>query len=167
MLHPRSLTRLSRPLLQALVKIIHECERFGVWPKATGVVVIVLLPKPDGRWRPIGLLPWMPRVWMRARKGVADAWLRQHTRAFVYAGPAKGAEVAAWKQAARAELAKVSNGVDYAQVLLDLARRLTVSPTMCACGRPSATVSRCGYSGCPLPLIGFSAPSASVLYALT
>ena len=34
----------------------------------------------------------------------------------------KGAEVAAWKQAARAELAKLSNGVDYAQVLLDLVK---------------------------------------------
>ena len=42
---------------------------------------------------------------MRARLDVARAWQATHERPSFYAGVAKGAQVAAWKQAARAELA--------------------------------------------------------------
>ena len=58
---------------------------------------------------------------MRARRDVATSWERQHDRPFLYAGPAKGADVAAWKQAARAEHAVKSNLV-YGIVLLDLVK---------------------------------------------
>ena len=58
---------------------------------------------------------------MRARRDVATSWERQHDRPFIYAGPAKCADVAAWKQAARAEHAVKSNLV-YGIVLLDLVK---------------------------------------------
>ena len=45
------------------------------------------------------------RLWMRARLGIAQQRQVGHDHAFFYAGPAKCARVAAWKQAARAELA--------------------------------------------------------------
>ena len=66
-------------------------------------------------------MPLLPRVWMRSRRYIAQQWERANDRPYLYAGAAKGAEVAAWKQAARAELA-VEGGASYAQVLLDLVK---------------------------------------------
>ena len=43
------------------------------------------------------------------------------TRSWIYAGVGKGADIAAWKQAARAELASTAKWkAGYAQALLDL-----------------------------------------------
>ena len=93
---PRALDRLSDEQIQIPIDLIAMCERSGRWPSAIDLVVIVLLPKPDGGWPPIGLLPFLPRIWMRV------------TRPYLYAGAAKGATVAAWKQAARGERARAA-----------------------------------------------------------
>ena len=58
---------------------------------------------------------------MRARRDIAKQWERETDRDYLYAGSGKGSTVAAWKQAARAELA-AANGSRYAQVLLDLVK---------------------------------------------
>ncbi|HUU60977.1 MAG TPA: reverse transcriptase domain-containing protein, partial [Acidimicrobiia bacterium] len=120
-LHPRALLRCSDDLISLLIQIMLLCEASGEWPAAVALVVIVLLPKPDGGFRPIGLLPLLPRLWMRARREVATEWERVNKRPYLYAGEAMGAHVAVWKQAARAELAAVV-GTDYALVLLDLVK---------------------------------------------
>eukprot|EP00973_Karenia_brevis_P027521 3796324-Karenia_brevis.AAC.1 len=83
--------------------------------------MVILLPKPDGGRRPIGLFPTLIRVWMRMRLVVAQQWQVEHNRNFLYAGPSCGADVAAWKQAAFAEIAKSAN-MQYAAVLLDLVK---------------------------------------------
>ena len=98
-----------------------KCEREGKWPAAVGVVVVVLLPKPDGGFRPIGLLPKDPRIWMRIRRPAAKRWECECDRDYLYAGSGRGSTVAAWKQAARGELA-AATGRKYAQVLLDLVK---------------------------------------------
>ncbi len=121
-LHPRALLRLPDVLLAALLRILSACECQGEWPRAVAFVVIALLPKPDGGRRPIGLFPWMPRIWMRLRREVAREWERIHDRSYLYAGVGKGADVAAWKQAARAELAHTLPGIEYGQALLDLVK---------------------------------------------
>ncbi len=121
-LHPRALLRLPDSLLSAMLRLLMACERIGKWPRAVALVVIALLPKPDGGRRPIGLFPLLPRIWMRLRRDVARHWERLHDRPYLYAGVGKGANVAAWKQAARAELAKAIPGVEYGQVLLDLVK---------------------------------------------
>ena len=120
-MHPRALLRLPEKLLEAFVTLITWCERLGRWPQFSQLVVVVLLPKPDGGFRPIGLLPMLARIWSRARRGVALKWERMQDRPYLFAGPARGATVAAWKQAARAEHA-ASVRVDYAQTLLDLVK---------------------------------------------
>ena len=120
-LHPRALCRLSDRTLAMVITILARAEKTGNWPEAVQLVIIVLLPKSDGGFRPIGLIPWLPRIWMRARRDVATSWERQHDRPLLYAGPAKGADVAAWKQAARAEHAVKCNLV-YGIVLLDLVK---------------------------------------------
>ena len=70
-----------------------------------GTVIIVLIPKGDGTFRPIGLLPWMPRLWMRSRRIYATNWEKANSRDWIYAGVGKGADIAAWNQSARAERA--------------------------------------------------------------
>ena len=97
-------------------------ERLGQWPSLVGWVVICLIPKADGGRRPIGLLPCVVRLWMRIRLEVAQAWQCANDRPFFYAGPRKGADVAALKQAARAELAATSSHMDWACGLLDLVK---------------------------------------------
>eukprot|EP00973_Karenia_brevis_P067806 9433622-Karenia_brevis.AAC.1 len=64
---------------------------------------------------------------MRARLQVAQAWTLANERAYFYAGPAKGAEVASWKQALLAETAK-SVKLSYACTLLDLVKALDSVP---------------------------------------
>ena len=59
---------------------------------------------------------------MKMRRTTAAEWERQNERCYLYAGPNKGAEVAAWKQAARAEVANACNDACYAQCLLDLVK---------------------------------------------
>ena len=126
-LHPRALLRLSEQAVVALLRIFILAELIGEWPAATGVVVIALLQKPQGGFRPIGLFPTLVRLWMRVRLPVAQAWQAANERAYFYAGPMKGAQVAAWKQAARAEMSR-SRGLDYAAVLLDLIKAFETIP---------------------------------------
>ena len=138
-LHPRALCRCSDLTLALIITVLARAERTGNWPEAVQVIVIVLPPKSDGGFRPIGLIPWLPRIWMRARRDVATHWERTHDRPYLYAGPAKGADVAAWKQAARAEHA-VKCQLVYGIVLLDLCMR-----------------TRCGYFGFLWRLTAWSA----------
>ena len=105
-LHPRAMgMRLPDAALQSLAVILAMCEWLGEWPSRIGVVLICLIPKSGGGRRPIGLLPSIVRWWMRARLRIVQAWQASNERAYFYAGASKGATVASWKQAARAELA--------------------------------------------------------------
>ena len=104
-----------------------RCEAEGQWPAAIEMVIICLLPKPDGGFRPIGLLPVLPRIWMRARRNATRRWERCNDRPYLYAGEGKGAQVAAWQQAARGEAA-ARNEAAYAQGLLDLVKAFDSVP---------------------------------------
>ncbi len=59
---------------------------------------------------------------MRIRRQVARDWELANPRPYLYAGVGKGANVAAWKQGARAELAQSLPHVLYGQALLDLVK---------------------------------------------
>ena len=80
--HPRALLRLPDELLEAIIVLLMRCEIEGNWPLAVRLVVIVLLTKPDGGFRPIGLLPLLPRIWMRPRRDAAQEWERLSARSF-------------------------------------------------------------------------------------
>lgn len=120
-LHPKALLRLPDALLEAVISLLHMCECQGRWPECIELPITVLRPKPGGGFRPIGLLPTLARIWSRARRAASLEWERQHSSGYMYAGEAKGATVAAWKQAARAEHA-IALKVDYGQALLGLAK---------------------------------------------
>ena len=103
------------------MQLLMLCEAAGRWPRAVQLVIIVLLAKADGGFRHIGLIPALPRIWMRARRTAAKEWEASQARPYLYVGVAKGATVVAWKQAARAEFAGAL-GAGYAQALLDLVK---------------------------------------------
>ena len=58
---------------------------------------------------------------MRMRRPEAKRWETKCDRSYLYAGSGRGSTIAAWKQAARGELA-AATGKNYAQVLLDLVK---------------------------------------------
>ena len=64
---PRALCRLSEKVLDALGRVLRACEDIGDWGIIVELVLLVLLVRPDGGRRPIGLFPTIIRVWMRAR----------------------------------------------------------------------------------------------------
>ena len=144
-MHPKALTRLSDPMLEAFISILMSAERDGKWPAAIMCVSVVLLPKPDGGFRPIGLFPWPVRVWMKLRREMATAWEEQNDHPFLYAGRARGANVAAWKQAAHAEGAAFAK-VSFGQLLLDLVKCFERVPH-------DVLVREAAAVGYPLPLL--------------
>ena len=62
-IHPRALTRLSDAVLEALLRLLFLCEATGEWPHMSSTVITALLPKPTLGLRPIGLFPWLPKIW--------------------------------------------------------------------------------------------------------
>jgi hypothetical protein len=88
--HPKAIRRLSDGLLVRLAELLTAIEHHGRWPTAVAWAIIVLLAKPDGGFRPIGLLPWIIRLWTRARRQMAVDWERAHHRPYFFAGQARG-----------------------------------------------------------------------------
>ena len=121
-IHPRAIARLDGEILAAILRLMQACEGEGGWQQNGNMVIIVLPPKPAGGWRPIGLFAWLPKIWSKMRRSVAAEWGTLNEREYLYAGPSKGADVAAWKQAARGELANTCPNAKYAQCLLDLVK---------------------------------------------
>ena len=64
---------------------------------------------------------------MRCRRPTIKKWRLEHAKPYRYGGPGKGAQRAAWLNAARAELAK-GGGKCYATVLLDLVKAYETIP---------------------------------------
>ena len=124
---PRALARLSEPLLRSLCAILMAVELSGRWPSIVQLVLIVLLPKPDGGRRPIGLFPAVVRVWARARRIASRAWEACHASASIFGGTGMGAQRAAWQCAFRAENAALCK-LNYAQALLDLVKAFEKVP---------------------------------------
>ena len=112
----------------ALARTFTRAEPLGAWPRFVGVVMVCLIPTPDGGRRPIGLLPSMLRLWVRARLDAVRAWQAARERAFFL--PKKGALVASGKQAARAELASPSSHMEWARGLtIGLCAKLSYTTT--------------------------------------
>ncbi len=144
-LHPRALLRLGDARLEELIDVLVKAEVDGEWPEEIGTVSIVLLPKPDGGWRPIGLFPAVVRVWMRLRRDAAQQWEKDHSRDYFYAGQGRGAQVAAWQHAQRAEMASTA-GATFVQLLLDMQKCFEVVPHHILAREAHAV-------GYPLPLL--------------
>jgi len=138
---PRAYSRLSHVLLKKLCALLMAIELLGCWPEAVDLVLIVLLPKPDGGRRPIGLFPSVIRLWMRARSWVAKAWEAANPRPGVFGGTGMGAQRAAWESAFRGEMASFTSQA-FSQSLLDLIKAFELIPH----GKLVQAAAKHGYS---------------------
>ena len=103
---PRGIALLGDPGLLALLAIWTAMMNLGAVPSQVALLVVVLIPKPTGGVRPIGLFPTFTRVltrWLRRTYG--SSWLAKHPRDFWYGEAGKSVEQCIWAQAAAAEYA--------------------------------------------------------------
>lgn len=85
---PQGLALLPKGWLDALGRMIGDCETAGKLPEAMRNVVFSMTPKPraetEAGLRPIGLIPYVCRAWMAIRKGQSkDRLLRLHETRYV------------------------------------------------------------------------------------
>ena len=124
---PRAILRLSDEAISALVVLLTAFEGLGQWASALDLVLIVLLPKSDGGFRPIGLFPTVVRLWMRARVYVARLWEAANSLPSLFGGTGMGAQRASWEAAFVAEMAALQR-IDHVQFLLDLVKAFETIP---------------------------------------
>ncbi len=118
-MHPRHFSLLSDGGLEVVAALMEAAELLGCVPRQLQLATMPLIGKPKGGYRGIGVLPGFYRVWGRARRREADAWERQHKRAYFSASEGNGAVDTVWRQAARQE-AGVAEGKEAAGLIYDL-----------------------------------------------
>jgi len=124
---PRSLARLSLDAIRALAALYVAFERFGEWADVLDLVLIVLLPKNEGGYRPIGLFPTVIREWFRVRLLTVQTWERNNELPSVFGGAGMGAQKAAFQISMIAEGAALDS-VDFGAGLLDLVKAFETVP---------------------------------------
>ena len=118
-IHPRHFALLSYKSLLALSMILEAMECLGMAPEEVQHVMIALLAKPKGGFRPIALLPAITRLHGKARKDDVDLWEANNTRSYLACSKGRGAADAVWKHAINAEGA-VHDGTCALALLWDL-----------------------------------------------
>ena len=120
--HPREYGHLSDGCLEVLSGLIALMEKWAVLPEEMLLQAIVFLGKPDGGYRPIGLLASLVRLRGAARRPEVRAWEQgKASQAFFWGSGGRGAEECIWDQAVEAEYA-LSTGKEASAVLLDLVK---------------------------------------------
>ena len=71
--------------IRDLAALLDRCEEQGMWPWQCLANSIVLLGKPDGGERPIGLLPFLVRLYIRIRRPLAKQWTSAWAQHWDYA----------------------------------------------------------------------------------
>ena len=107
--HVRHYSLLSDAALAVLATILLLVEALGYMPTQVAFVVVVLLDKPTGLFRPIGIFASIYRLWMKARRSWCLSWEVAHDAPFF--DMASGREVVdlVGRQAVRQE-ASVAEG---------------------------------------------------------
>ena len=116
---PRQFMMLGDEALEALACIMGHMERLGAVP--VELVLLVMLGKPEGGHRLIGLLTGVVRLWGRARREVAREWERAHDRDYFWAKSGSSAPESGYVQQLRAEIAR-AKGLQVGSTLLDLVK---------------------------------------------
>ncbi len=72
---PADYRRLPRAGRQRVVDCMNEIESEACWPWQVLLVLMALLPKPDGGMRTIALLAGLVRMWAKVRKAEVGIWV--------------------------------------------------------------------------------------------
>ena len=103
----------------ALALVLALMELVGELPLSVSWVVMALLAKPAGGFRPIGIFPMIYRLYGRLRLPILRAWEDKHELDEFACGPGKSAADTVWRQALASE-ASVASGGCAGAVLLDM-----------------------------------------------
>ena len=118
---PGSIGWLSDELCDTIARFLNAVEQVGHWPPQIATSLVHLIPKPGGGRRPIGILPTIVRLWERARKPLAQKWLRANRRPYDWATQGRSSEAAAWQCSLIDEAAK-GQDLQSAAVFVDLTK---------------------------------------------
>ncbi len=80
--HPRVIGYLSDEAIDTLSLLYAAIEASAIWPRQVSVVVAVMLPKPRGGYRSVGLAAAVYRLWAKVRREEADIWEKSNQRAY-------------------------------------------------------------------------------------
>ena len=119
-MHPRHFSLLRHGGLAAVAVLLQCIEALGAWPRQVAMVMTVLLPKPKGGWRGIGLFPGLHRLYTRVRQPYFQLWEARNWRPYFAAAAGRGPEQVVWRQAMVAEAASTTGTSCTASVLWDL-----------------------------------------------
>ena len=73
-MHPHHFSLLRHGGLAAVAVLLQCIEAQGAWPRQVAMVMTVLLPKPNGGWRVIGLVNGLYRIWPKIWVGASRSW---------------------------------------------------------------------------------------------
>ena len=73
-INPDFVKALPRQAKQEIIELFNEVLESGTWPWQWPHVLIALLPKPQGGERPIGLLPFLMRLFLRMQRESTRDW---------------------------------------------------------------------------------------------
>ena len=119
--HLRNFVFLSRGGFEALSALYTASEIHGYFPSPARKVVVALLEKPAGGFRPIGIFCSLYRLWAKCRRPLCDRWEHEHDRAYYAASRGRSTVDCVWRQAVLAQTA-VAKGEHSASVLWDISK---------------------------------------------
>ena len=118
--HPRHLGQLTEAALLVLRMLYRGIARHRQLPVKLALLLIVLIPKPTGGDRPIGLFAGVVRVWTKYLfQKYVTPWSKLHPRTYWYGETGKSCELCVWIQSVLAEYAS-AKGHTYSALLHDL-----------------------------------------------
>ena len=91
-LHPRSIERISNETVDLLVLAMLKCEEDGEWPEAVALIIIALLPKTDGGFRPIWAHAFSSAVVVQGGATLCQRMGRKECATLVVCGQGQGCE---------------------------------------------------------------------------
>ena len=118
--HPRHFNMISDQGLLALSGIFTAVELLGMWPAHLACIMVQLIDKPKGGFRPICLFAAAVRVWERMRRPLCQDWCARCARPYWAFTAGAGAELTVWRQVARVEANSADKSLVTAGSLRDM-----------------------------------------------
>ena len=108
--HPGHIGSLCDSGVSAFLASLRAMLRLRALPKVIELLLIILLPKPDGGTRPIGFFPSCIRVYARwARRIYAVPWELANKREYWFGDKGRTCDMCSWRQSLVGEYAAATN----------------------------------------------------------
>ena len=107
--------------LEALGVMFGIMESMGALPSQVQTIMVIMLGKPKGGFRPIGLFTSFYRLWAKTRRPYAEAWDAKSWRPCFACGAGRGAQDTVWRQTVKAEVGVADEKV-FCSLLWDMGK---------------------------------------------